>query len=344
MHQSGHVGMEHLNPLNGETADFAENSASSADEQGPEPSAGGRGGRRTAILSVVIVLIFVALAMKPVVSWLGLDPIADNAPDSSPSPTISQRFVPDATPQPTPTVQATPSPASTPEGVATAIRSEAGVGVSVPATPRPASPTPRSSSPTELSGATPTVTAEPTATATPELTAGIVIAAVAAAESDLRTGTIDASITYAGASSSAQHVAFDFGRDGSPAMFHLVASYTGTGGTRQTETLRVGTQTWERQADGTWHETTQQLEGAWGQIQGFLPHLASDASAELSQSDGHNVLRWYDPARDADVTLEVDGLTDVPARMIRVSRATGVTLNVVYTGWNSPVSIDSPGN
>jgi hypothetical protein len=73
----------------------------------------------------------------------------------------------------------------------------------------------------------------------------------------------------------------------------------------------------------------------------FLPR--TDAALDAQQPPGLSaVLTWYDPERNADVTLEVDPDTNVPVRMTEADRGSERVLVVTYTGWNTVVDITPP--
>ncbi len=53
-------------------------------------------------------------------------------------------------------------------------------------------------------------------------------------------------------------------------------------------------------------------------------------------------MQWYDPERDADVTVRVDSANPVVREMRRVARGDGEVLTVTYSQWNEFVDIVSP--
>lgn len=87
---------------------------------------------------------------------------------------------------------------------------------------------------------------------------------------------------------------------------------------------------------------TARTQGVWGQVQAFLPRLARVSDPQRENDERPGELRWYDSARNADVTLRVDPESGQPVQMQTVARDTGSLLTIAYTGWNSPVQIDPP--
>jgi len=79
-----------------------------------------------------------------------------------------------------------------------------------------------------------------------------------------------------------------------------------------------------------------------GQLQAYLPHVASAPDPVAETSGKTATLTWYDAPRDVDVTLKVDSATGVPLQMQQVPRKSGSTLTVNYAGWNTPVEIAVP--
>jgi hypothetical protein len=86
------------------------------------------------------------------------------------------------------------------------------------------------------------------------------------------------------------------------------------------------------------------VEGVHGQVEAYLPDVATLTTSGSRSGNRPEVWRWYDPARDADITLRVDPDSGEPLSMSRVTRGTGITVAITYTGWNTPVTINPPVN
>jgi uncharacterized protein len=178
------------------------------------------------------------------------------------------------------------------------------------------------------------------ASTTGPVSAEIILLQIAEAEAALRMGQLEATITYGSGQSSAAQVRFDLGDEQRVPRFQITTSYTSTDGVQSTERITIGDQAWERQQDGQWTVLSAR-ESALKQLQVFLPRTDSISDSTNVTVEGMYVLRWYDAARDADVTLRVD-TAGIPQQLRRVSRANGLVLTVTYSGWNSEVDIAPP--
>jgi hypothetical protein len=192
--------------------------------------------------------------------------------------------------------------------------------------------------PTTASQPSPAATA-PAATANPP-SAQVLLQRVSAAEAALRTGQLEATIIYGSGLRSSARVRFDLGDAQHVPRFQITTTYEGTNGVQTTERITIGDQSWERQQDGHW-TTTPARESALKQLQVFLPRTDSISNVTRVTVEGTYVLRWYDAARDADVTLRVD-TAGIPQQLRRVSRANGLTRTVTYRSLNTPVEITPP--
>jgi hypothetical protein len=168
-----------------------------------------------------------------------------------------------------------------------------------------------------------------------------VLQQVAAAEAALRTGQLEATIDYGNGTRSAAQVRFDLGDTGRVPRLHIITTYQSATGTQTLERITIGDKAWQRQPNGPWTAIAEQ-EGAWGQVQTFLPHAASVSNPESVSGTNPVVLRWYGADRDTEVTLSVDPATGVPRELRQVGRTTGQVLTVTYSGWNTAVEITPP--
>lgn len=164
---------------------------------------------------------------------------------------------------------------------------------------------------------------------------------VARAEAALGRGQFDVAINYSNRTRSTARVVFDLGTAGSAPRLHITTRYENPEGVQSIEQIMIGDKSWQRQPDGQWAAIPAE-EGVWGQVQTFLPQADTISSPELGSGGNTSVLHWYDPGRDADVTLRIDPATRIPQELRRVARGTGVVLTVIYSGWNSAVEIPSP--
>jgi|GEM_PF-5880995 len=167
------------------------------------------------------------------------------------------------------------------------------------------------------------------------------IEAIARAETQLHTGELEASIAYSGRLQSSTHIRFNFGDAQQSPRFHIVTTYQQTTNPHRIERLMIGSQSWQRQEDGTWMMIEDQ-EGAWGQVQTYLPRVGAITDPTMIRTPEDNVLQWYDQARDVDVILHFDPATGRPLKMRQSGRASDSTLTVTYNEWNTDVSITPP--
>jgi hypothetical protein len=162
---------------------------------------------------------------------------------------------------------------------------------------------------------------------------------VASAVGTLQSGQFEVEIRYANAASSTTIVHFDLGGAGQPPRLHSWTTYQGATGTRTTERVIIGDRSWVRQSGANWSQTTV-AESIPQEVAALLP--LPGAALSSARADGASALRWYDPARDADLHLELDPTSDLPRRLEQTARGTGTVLTVAYRGWNTPVSILPP--
>jgi hypothetical protein len=164
---------------------------------------------------------------------------------------------------------------------------------------------------------------------------------LASAEVGLKTGTFEVSVDYAAGSHAASTIAFDLGDDSHPSRFHVQTTYESNGSKQGAELVIVGTDAWERLSDGTWVKTRDTIS-IYQQVRTFLPDIARLAQQSDVHFDQPGLLRWHDPSRSVDLTLQFDPLTGVPLSMRQAMNGTGAALNVTYDGWNTDVDINVP--
>jgi hypothetical protein len=171
-----------------------------------------------------------------------------------------------------------------------------------------------------------------------------VLERAAAAEADLRSGRFVVSVEISATSRSSATVVFDLGASaggtGAPRL-RMTSTYVGPAGTQTTDQIVVGGGAWDRGLDGRWVPLTSH-HSPWHQVQGLLPRTSSTGAPDVTEGPDVTELRWYDSGYGADVTLRVDTASGTPRELRRVTRATGVVLNVAYTDWNEPVEVAPP--
>jgi hypothetical protein len=166
-----------------------------------------------------------------------------------------------------------------------------------------------------------------------------VLQRVAAAESAIQSGQLQATLTNRDGSSSSADLLFNLGEQQSISSFHITTMYTTTSGVTTLEQIVIKDTAWERRDGGPWNRVPVQ-EGAWGQIRAFMPQAGSVIAP--AANEGVTELRWYDADRDSDCLLLVDPASGVPKELRRVARSSGATLVVTYGGWNTTVDIRAP--
>jgi hypothetical protein len=157
----------------------------------------------------------------------------------------------------------------------------------------------------------------------------------------LRTGQFEATITYGNGITAAAQLRFELGDANRAARLYMRTDYTTPSGTETSERITIGNQTWQRRPPEPWARQPEQ-EGVWSQVQVFLPRAAAVSQATLAQAGESAALHWYDATRDAEVSLQVNPGSGLPRALHQVIRATKLQLDVIYSGWNTPVEINSP--
>ena len=219
--------------------------------------------------------------------------------------------------------------------------------VDATATAPPAPPTP-TSTPVAVVVLTPTVqqpTLAPSPAPSPSpdpRSAAALQLQLQRAESQLRSGELDAAIDYADGNSSVVKLRFDLGDQQGPSRtaprLQTVATYHSADADRTVERVTWADRSWQRQEDQPWTPLTEK-EGVWGQLQPYLPHAAAVANPTASEAGEAMELRWFEPARSADVGVQMDPTTGIPRSLRRVPRGGGPVFTVAYRGWNTPVDI-----
>jgi hypothetical protein len=257
---------------------------------------------------------------------------------SEPRPTAPAAVVSASTstatrnPTPVPSLPTAIPTATSPVGAVGATPTPASMPTSTPSTP-PVRPTAQVVSQSTPTSQTPTPFA-PVATGEP------VVQRLAAAEANLRSGRMHIVIEYSGGTQMTAEIVFDLQHASGPRM-RMTSTYTSATNTQTAERILIGAASWERQADGTWLQI-QNVEGAWGQLQAYLPHIAAVENVD-HDSEQEGLLIWYEASRGLEITVRVNPVSGVPELMRQVSQQAGTVLTVTYTEWNTTVQIEPPG-
>jgi ATP-binding cassette subfamily B protein len=167
---------------------------------------------------------------------------------------------------------------------------------------------------------------------------------VISAENSLRSGYIAAQIALSAGTHSAAQIHFDLGEVGEGPRLDLTSIYTSTARSAQAsaqtvELIMIGERSWQRTDRSSWQPTA--AESVLGQLRLYLP-AARAATNPVIVASTPPMLRWYDPMDEADVTLERDPNSGLPRALHRTMRQSGLTLDVLYIGWNTAVEIRPP--
>ena len=220
-------------------------------------------------------------------------------------------------------------------GTATGTIAGAMPTISAIATPAAPSSTPVAAGPV----ATTTVAAA--AAPSPAATGGTaLVARVRANQADVRRGTVETTVDYGGGNTAISTVTFDLGDGQQPPRLLVTTTYQGATGSRTIRRLTIGSQTWQRGAEGTWVRQATP-DDVRAQVAEVSPQLGTNTIAVTFMPARVATLRWYETTRDADVALQVDAATGVPQEERRTIRSGGPTLMVRYANWNGPVDIPS---
>jgi len=281
-------------------------------------SMAGRGAKRWRRgLSLGIAPLFAVFAVVVTLRLLG--PIQAVLGAASDTTATIASAPPTATASATPT---TPTPAQAAASMAPTATSAA-----------PAPPTLTVTAPSITPRATP---AAITPVATPNGDA--LVALVRAEQAGVRRGTAETTVDYGGGNTAISTVTFDLGDGQQPARLLITTTYQGATGSRTIRRLTIGSQTWQRGAEATWVRQATP-DDVQAQVAEVLPQLGTNAITVAFLPARVATLRWYDAARDANITLRVDAATGVPQEEQRTIRAGGPMLTVRYRNWNGPVDI-----
>lgn len=161
---------------------------------------------------------------------------------------------------------------------------------------------------------------------------------LSAAEEALRSGELSAVADLGQGTEAQAAMRFDLGTSPSEARFHILTTYRSELSSQVIEYVAIGDKHWQRIDDGAWTELASG-HGARENIQSYLP-LAHRATGLVDYDAGR--LHWNDTLLGNDVVVTLDSVTGVPLTMQRHTQASGLQVNVVYVGWNTPVDIAVP--
>ncbi len=154
---------------------------------------------------------------------------------------------------------------------------------------------------------------------------------VATTEAAVRTGQFDADLLYRDGTRVVANARFDLGDGTRKPRVYMHTTYHTASGSQTSERITEANETWQRMPNGKWNPVKSQ-PGAYAQVQALLPH--ADVANGAMTSGVTAALRWYDPSRDVDVTLDANLDTGVPQKLTQVSRTSGATFTVMYRTWN----------
>lgn len=163
---------------------------------------------------------------------------------------------------------------------------------------------------------------------------------VARAESQRRTGALEATDDDRQGTRSVTQLQFDLGDQATPPRIHRTTTTQGPHGTVTEEQIVIGDRAWQRQAGGRWATIPSQAASA-EQVTHYFPRIA-DAQQPTADLGGLTVeLSWDEPYTDTGVMLTAGIVDGLPIRLQRIDHRTGATTNVVYD-WRTPITITSP--
>lgn len=212
-----------------------------------------------------------------------------------------------------------------------------------PATPRTTVPALAATAPPLAATAPPLASAptgSPISPVAESITVPDAICLVETAVAALRTGQLEALLAYSGGGHSTLQARFNLDPAEQITGLQLTTSYQAATGARSDEYILLRDRSWRRQG-AAWVPTTEQAD-IRAQFLGYLPHPGAGTGMTAQLAAGNVVLRYYDPARDADTTLTVDRGTGQPYLLRQALRQSAVVVTITYTGWNTPVQILPP--
>lgn len=155
----------------------------------------------------------------------------------------------------------------------------------------------------------------------------------------LRSGRLEAGLTYQDGSSAVITARFHLGDDAHAPALHRTTIYTGSDGIQIYERISIGAHTWERKVGSAWIAlpTTESVSEL---IQALLPSAPSRQAIVNSGSQEVGLLYWYDPEQLASMTVELHLATGMPFSFRKWTEVTN--LSVAYSDWNKAVEIKPP--
>ena len=163
---------------------------------------------------------------------------------------------------------------------------------------------------------------------------------VARAESQRRTGALEATYDDKQGTRSVTQVQFDLGDQSTPPRIHRTTTSQGPRGTATEEQIVIGDRAWQQQPDGRW-VTIQAPARPAEQVTGYFPQIAS-AQQPTADLQGLSVeLNWDDPDTGTGMLLTAGIVDGLPIGLQRTDRRTGATTTITYD-WRAPVTITAP--
>jgi hypothetical protein len=200
------------------------------------------------------------------------------------------------------------------------------------------------SKPSATVGATRSMPAMTPSSIAPTPSPSDLIARLARAEADLRSGEFTNAVDYADGQRASSTVRFALDSDPGQSRLHVISIYRGITGERRLERVIIGDQAWERVGEGAW-QPVRVGESVKEQVGALLPR-SGDAGAVtgMMSGTGEVALRWQDRASGAAIEVSTDPRTGIPKRLVRANGAGGAVQAVAYQRWNVPIEILQPVN
>ncbi|MEM8536145.1 MAG: hypothetical protein AAGF95_35295, partial [Chloroflexota bacterium] len=164
---------------------------------------------------------------------------------------------------------------------------------------------------------------------------------VAQARADLRSGQIEAIFDYGDGTSATISATFDRGDTDVSPRIQMTTTDQSPYGTQTLSRITIGDEMWERRDDEAWEQLSTAL-AVETQLQNLLPRTAAAANPTIETDDDRTVVEWYDPHREAEVQVLLNG-DGLPQELREIRQANQAVVTVNYQAWNMPVEIVPPG-
>ncbi|NOK57366.1 MAG: hypothetical protein GFH27_549309n101 [Chloroflexi bacterium AL-W] len=188
--------------------------------------------------------------------------------------------------------------------------------------------------------AQPTATIVATTVPTDTEPAGV-LDQVAQARADLRSGQIEAVFDYGDGTSATISATFDRGDTSVSPCIQMTTTDQSPYGTQTLSRITIGDEMWERRDDAAWAQLASAI-AVETQLQHLLPRAAATANPTIETDDDRTVVHWYDPHREAEVQVSLNG-DGIPQELREIRQDNQAVVTVSYQAWNTPIEIVPPG-